>query len=92
MFPAEAVCIITVIWKLFNRKYFIDNKVQGKIFSWIRDFSKYFYLEYISLAIFHATIVECSTAVKTINTYYTIVTYFIPYVIFLTIPFMQCEV
>ena len=22
----------TVVWKLFDRKYFIDNKVQGKIF------------------------------------------------------------
>ena len=25
----------TIVCKLFNRKYFIDNKVQGKIFSWI---------------------------------------------------------
>ena len=28
----------TVVWKLFDRKYFIDIKIQGKIFSWMHDF------------------------------------------------------
>ena len=28
----------TVIWKLFDIKYFIDNKAQGKIFLWIHAF------------------------------------------------------
>ena len=32
--------INTVVWKLFDRKYFIDN--QGKIFSWIHDFLEIF--------------------------------------------------
>ena len=31
-------CLYTVVCKLYDRKYFIDNKVQGKIFSWIHDF------------------------------------------------------
>ena len=31
-----------VVQKFFNRKYFIDKKVQGKIFSWMHDFLKTF--------------------------------------------------
>ena len=27
--------LANVVQKLFNRKYFIDNKVQGKTFLWI---------------------------------------------------------
>ena len=32
----------TVVWKLFERKCFIDNKIQGKIFSWMHDFLEIF--------------------------------------------------
>ena len=34
--------MICCISKNFDRKYFIDNKVQGKIFSWIHDFPEIF--------------------------------------------------
>ena len=34
----------TVVWKIFNRKYFTDNEVQGKMFSWIHGFLKIFLL------------------------------------------------
>ena len=30
--------------KIFDRKYFIDKKIQGKIFSWIHDFLEIFTL------------------------------------------------
>ena len=30
--------VYTIARKCFDRKYFIDNKNQGKIFSWIHDF------------------------------------------------------
>ena len=40
----------TIVCKLFDGKYFIDNnKVQGKIFSWIHYFLEIFYLEYVLL-------------------------------------------
>ena len=42
--------------EIFRQKYFIDNKIQGKIFLWIHDFLKIFYLEHISLEIIH----DCS--------------------------------
>ena len=32
----------TVVWKFFDRKYFLDKKIQGKIFSWMHDFLKIF--------------------------------------------------
>ena len=35
---------LTEVWKLFNTKYFIDNKVQGKLLSWIHDFLETFVL------------------------------------------------
>ena len=38
---------ITIVRKLSNKKYFIDNRIQGKIFSWIHNYLKYFYLEHI---------------------------------------------
>ena len=53
----------TVVRKLFDRKYFIDNKVQGKIFLWIQDLLKYLYLEYISLAIIHGRSQYCGGAI-----------------------------
>ena len=43
--------IDTVVWKFFDRKYFIDKKIRGKIFSLMHDFLKYFSLEHILLAI-----------------------------------------
>ena len=32
----------TVVRKFFDRKYFIDKKIQGKIFSWMHDFLEIF--------------------------------------------------
>ena len=63
----------TVVRKLFDRKYFIDNKIQGKIFSWLHDFLEIFYLEHISLMIIHATAVEQLIAVKSILLIATII-------------------
>ena len=60
----------------FHLKYFIDENFQGKIFSWIHDFLKIFYLEHTL------------PAIKTINSY----SYSIPYVILFILPFMQGEV
>ena len=31
-------CVDTIVRKLFDRNYFIDNEIQGKIFSWIHDY------------------------------------------------------
>ena len=45
---------ITIVQKLLDRKYFIDNRIQGKMFSWIHDYLKYFCLEHILLMIIHA--------------------------------------
>ena len=45
-----------VVWKLFDRKCSIDNKLQGKIFLWIHDFLEILYLEHILLVIIH----DCS--------------------------------
>ena len=28
--------------EIFNRKYFVDKKMQGKIFSWIHDYLEIF--------------------------------------------------
>ena len=44
----------TVVWKFFNRKYFIDKKFKVKYFRGCMTSSKYFYLEHISLAIIYA--------------------------------------
>ena len=33
----------TVVQKFFNRKYFIDKKIQGKIFSLMHDFLEIFF-------------------------------------------------
>ena len=32
----------TIVRKFFNRKYSIDKKIQGKIFSWMHDFLEIF--------------------------------------------------
>ena len=32
----------TVVQKFFDRKYFIDKKIQDKILSWIHDFLEIF--------------------------------------------------
>ena len=37
---ALEVCMYYLVRKLFDRKYFIDNKVHDKIFLWIHDFLK----------------------------------------------------
>ena len=37
--------IYTIVRKLFDRKYFIDNEVQGKIFSLIHDLLNFFTLD-----------------------------------------------
>ena len=37
--------IYTILRKLFDRKYFIDNEVQGKIFSLIHDLLNFFTLD-----------------------------------------------
>ena len=58
----------TVVWKFFDRKYFIDKKFKVKYFRGYLTSSKYFYLEHISLAIIfmlvNATAVERSTTVN----------------------------
>ena len=36
------IYVCTVVWKIFDRKTFINNKIQGEIFSWIHDFLKIF--------------------------------------------------
>ena len=55
-----------VVWKLFDRKYFIDNKIQGIIFSWVHDFLEIFLPWTYITAIIYATAVEQSIAVKSI--------------------------
>ena len=47
------VNVFTVVRKFFDRKYFIDKNLT---------FSKYFYLEHISLAIIHA--LQCYTTME----------------------------
>ena len=45
----------TVIQKLFDRKYIIDNKVQGKLVSWIHDYHSALTMEYSEVLIGHST-------------------------------------
>ena len=52
----EAQICIPVIYhslEIIDRKYFIDNKVHDKIFSWILDFLKIFLPQHILLGIIH---------------------------------------
>ena len=73
----------TIVCKLFNRKYFIDNKVQGIIVSWIHYFLEIFYLEYMYCL--------CATKVDYRESRYcTICSYSVPYPSW-PHPFVQCE-
>ena len=42
LFLCERNYCYTVVRKFFDRKYFIDKKIQGKIFSLMHDFLKIF--------------------------------------------------
>ena len=75
--------VTTKVWKLFDKKCFIDNKVQGKIFHGYMTYSNNFTLNIILQAIIHtttdlehtvsqaiiySTTVKFLTAIKIINT------------------------
>ena len=52
-----------------DRKYFIDNKIQGKTFSWIHDFFEIFLPQYILLVIIHARSCYCGEALDRSKNY-----------------------
>ena len=47
------VSIYTVVWKLFDRKYFINKKIKKNYFHGYMTSSKHFYLEHKSLVIIY---------------------------------------
>ena len=78
----------TIVWKLFNRKYFIDKKFKVKYYHGYMTSSKYFYLEHILLAIIHTTMHHLQSMMLLTNIITTPYHYY-TYMTLLTLPFVQ---